>query len=669
MIVALSILLCVGCDYRQTVIRDADAGTLQTDASTPDQVASADDSNDRDQGEIGDQLPPDQISKPCESDRFEPNDLPATASQLPSGTVSGLSVCGADEDWFAALFARGERVDVEALYASAGGKLSLTIVDGVGTVLAVGAPTQRGRRLSWIASEPGLYYLRVAASVQASLSYQLEVSRSPANCDADPFEPNDGPLQATPIASVIGVTITLCGHDSDWFSIPVVAGSALTVRATTLIEQGNLDLFIYRKNGEALQLLGAAETSFPVEQLTLLEITANEMLLLEVRGDGQNLNSYTLALESAPSGTLRSGAVAGLVRYRDQPLTTEGFAEDRWLPARRVEVELVRTFDGAVVASALTDLTGRYRMVFSHSGPSGLTLRALARTQMSGVSIVVQNSPPSAETYAVESPDPVDEKGQTELTIDLDIDVNPVGGAFNIIDVTVDAFVKLGPLLTAPKRSALTYYWRPGFANFCVTCYLEGQIYISGVESDPDHYDDPVILHELGHFFEEAFARRDTPGGFHDLSPVTPPLAWSEGFAHYFQALVRDEANYIDSVADALVVQSFAEIKDPRTLGTVDGTLEGYLSEAVVFLSLWEIFTARRGAGEILAIGETLAPSLYYLGAATFGDRGAGGADFVDYLDGWFCLGLGQKSLIEQIVVTGRQFPYDFGGLDSCFPE
>ena len=63
-------------------------------------------------------------------------------------------------------------------------------------------------------------------------------------------------------------------------------------------------------------------------------------------------------------------------------------------------------------------------------------------------------------------------------------------------------------------------------------------------------------------------------------------------------------------------------------------------------------------------------PALHHLGGPAFRDRGVAGADLVDLLDGWFCLGLGNRgdavSGVEGNVVGLHRFNYDFAPVASC---
>lgn len=97
-------------------------------------------------------------------------------------------------------------------------------------------------------------------------------------------------------------------------------------------------------------------------------------------------------------------------------------------------------------------------------------------------------------------------------------------------------------------------YWKMGFNPYSVynseallSYYIggSGTLYVLGGNngdvkfSDTDHFDDSVILHEYAHFLEDKYSNAQSPGGSHNGNFVIDPrLAWSEGFANYFQAAV-----------------------------------------------------------------------------------------------------------------------------------
>ncbi|MFV3407584.1 hypothetical protein ACNH6C_03190 [Bdellovibrio bacteriovorus] len=112
----------------------------------------------------------------------------------------------------------------------------------------------------------------------------------------------------------------------------------------------------------------------------------------------------------------------------------------------------------------------------------------------------------------------------------------------------------------------VTVFWKAGFnpysyfgSNSPLSFYSPGdrKLYILGgvngdvKSSDTDHFDDSVILHEYGHFLEDVYGNSGSPGGSHTGNFVIDArLAWSEGWANYFQAAVLSGADAAFNNAD-----------------------------------------------------------------------------------------------------------------------
>jgi len=137
------------------------------------------------------------------------------------------------------------------------------------------------------------------------------------------------------------------------------------------------------------------------------------------------------------------------------------------------------------------------------------------------------------------------------------------GGAFNIyndIITTYDYFANLNDstldfTCLNPKLDA---FWKAGFnpAKYLyptqneatlgtLSFYLRGQneLYINGgvlgnvTSEDTDHFDDAVIIHEIGHHIEDVCGTMDSPGGSHSgRYRIDPRLAWSEGWGDFMGA-------------------------------------------------------------------------------------------------------------------------------------
>ncbi|WII70806.1 hypothetical protein QJS83_10075 [Bdellovibrio sp. 22V] len=157
------------------------------------------------------------------------------------------------------------------------------------------------------------------------------------------------------------------------------------------------------------------------------------------------------------------------------------------------------------------------------------------------------------------------------------------GGAFNIMyDILLaNEYIRrnIGKNGTTPGvptsnpatwwvAEKVTVYWKAGFnpityftsSGSPLSFYSPGErkLYILGGvsgdvrTSDTDHFDDSVILHEYGHFLEDVYGNSESPGGSHNGNFVIDPrLAWSEGWANYFQGAVLTGADAFSETPSA----------------------------------------------------------------------------------------------------------------------
>lgn len=169
----------------------------------------------------------------------------------------------------------------------------------------------------------------------------------------------------------------------------------------------------------------------------------------------------------------------------------------------------------------------------------------------------VTASPPTLTAFARES----ESSGQIQ------------GGAFNIYNDLVTTYEYLanntGTINISCLNPKLNIYWQAGFnpAQYVypnespstvpnISFYLRGQneLYINGGKlgnvstADTDHFDDAVIIHEIGHHIEDVCGKMDSPGGTHNgLFRIDPRLAWSEGWGNYMGThIIKNNLNSIN---------------------------------------------------------------------------------------------------------------------------
>jgi len=77
----------------------------------------------------------------------------------------------------------------------------------------------------------------------------------------------------------------------------------------------------------------------------------------------------------------------------------------------------------------------------------------------------------------------------------------------------------------------------------------ERQLWILGdANSDTDEYDDHIIIHEWGHYFEDQFSRADNIGGSHSLGEALDiRVAFGEGWGNAWSGIATDNPIYFDT--------------------------------------------------------------------------------------------------------------------------
>ena len=79
--------------------------------------------------------------------------------------------------------------------------------------------------------------------------------------------------------------------------------------------------------------------------------------------------------------------------------------------------------------------------------------------------------------------------------------------------------------------------------------YFGNGLYLLGKENDDtEEFDDHVVVHEWGHYFEDNFSRSDSVGGAHALGQsLEMRLAFGEGFATALSGIGLDDPAYCDT--------------------------------------------------------------------------------------------------------------------------
>ena len=306
-------------------------------------------------------------------------------------------------------------------------------------------------------------------------------------------------------------------------------------------------------------------------------------------------------------GTSGSGGLGGASTGSTHPATLN--------PIRRAEVRVLGP-TGTVTQCAETDNSGGFSFVLPTSSVSTHTIYVNSRASNTYLKASVLNKPASNQFYSLTASFTPDAT-KTLSAITAPADGAATGAAFNILDQLLAAndylrtkagtcaFAGCTSFTVAPKVSA---YWMAGFnpneyfgSTSGLSFYLPtySRLFILGGvsgnlnNSDTDHFDNSVIVHEYGHFLEDVVFKSDSPGGAHNGNKVIDPrLAWSEGWGNFIQAAVGDDPRYIDTLGNDDGVTSMAFYVDLETPDSHDAPAflgEGNFREFAVTRTLWDM--------------------------------------------------------------------------------
>lgn len=322
--------------------------------------------------------------------------------------------------------------------------------------------------------------------------------------------------------------------------------------------------------------------------------------------------------------------LSGVVSYDRIPFASrigEGldYNNIQVLPVRGVRVELLDS-NGIILSASKTDENGSYQF---NRIPSNIDvqLRVLAEYSVTTTEPIwnveiKDNTHIDLPTYAMVGR--LGCSGLEDSQRDLhapsgwDVSAGAYAGAraaapFAILDTiykVVQFQLAIDPRVRLP---VLDIFWSennnssPG--SFSAGDYAKGDIgssqylpdnrslYILGdAAANADEYDEHVIAHEWGHYFEDAFSRYDSIGGSHSVSArLDKRLAFSEGLNNAFSAAVVGSSLYRDALA--LMGNEFNfDVEDNPVQG-------GWYVEGSIHSLLYDLYDDNNEGADSLSLG------------------------------------------------------------------
>jgi len=330
--------------------------------------------------------------------------------------------------------------------------------------------------------------------------------------------------------------------------------------------------------------------------------------------------------------------ISGSLMRIDKPITAGGYGPDVMVPVRNFYLELREAdilFDDTIDGT-YTDENGQFAFPRFCEGDglfdSTLELYVWFRAATQAASVT--DSSWIDEEYKYESQEI--SSGGGNLSFDLVLNETQ-SAVFNILDAAGDALdFWYEHDVDKRKMPQVQIHWEPGYGD-------DGSFYnpfwdeitIADDPSDPDEWDDAVIIHEWGHFADDKSGCDDNPGGQHFVTGTyDPELAFGEGYPDYYQAAVRDWRGdagagiYIDvpgSGSNLFVDLEALASNIPNT----------QRNEFAIAAALWDLYDGNVDGQDSVEYGQTPLHSVYTWNEFTNQGFFDDDCDFENYLRAW----------------------------------
>jgi len=321
--------------------------------------------------------------------------------------------------------------------------------------------------------------------------------------------------------------------------------------------------------------------------------------------------------------------ISGLVKYENIPHTVNSgldYANSTFDPIRGADVELLDSNSLAttpiVIAATKTNSSGEYSFNNISSGQSAIVRvkASYVKTPASGEAswdMQVVDNTNSGALYALDSSTFTTSaedltKNLTALSgwnlSDNDYTAPRAAAPFHILDRAYDMVIKIVNADSDVIMPATKLNWSiknaPADGDktkglISTSHYINGNLYILGLkDSDTDEYDGHVILHELGHYFEDKLSRSDSIGGGHsNADRLDMRVAFGEGFGNAWSGIISDNSYYRDSSGDNQGLGFYINVENNSN------TNAGWYSEGSVQSILYDIYDSTNESGDASSLG------------------------------------------------------------------
>lgn len=271
-------------------------------------------------------------------------------------------------------------------------------------------------------------------------------------------------------------------------------------------------------------------------------------------------------------------------------------------PARGVVIELLN-LSGEVIANQITNDNGEYQFDTLLGQQVQLRVKAqILDIEAAAWSVDVRDNTNANSLYVVQGSLTAILSTHEIRNIHIESGWNGVSYAntrsaapFAILDSVYSGIKQLQSAGLSDVLPEVSFFWSEHNTSAegditqgeIGTSYFsfEGIYLLGDADVDTDEYDSHVILHEWTHYLENTISRSDSIGGDHNSNQrLDMRLAFSEGFANAFSAILQDDAFYKDALG---VNQSSGFYID---LAEKSHSLRGWYSQASIGSMLFNYY-------------------------------------------------------------------------------
>ncbi len=301
-------------------------------------------------------------------------------------------------------------------------------------------------------------------------------------------------------------------------------------------------------------------------------------------------------------------------------------------PARGVTVEAVASAGQAVLASTAADASGQFALTVPANTDMFLRMKAeLRRSGSPGWLVSVRDNTAGDALYAVDTA--TFNSGAAALRRDFNAGSGWGGStytgtraaaALSILDTAWQAMQLVLGAESGLVFPELRMYWSTrnvpcsegagGFCDGSAAARSRGEIgtsfyapiasqgasiYVLGAaDSDSDEFDQHVLAHEWGHYYQDNFSRDDSLGGAHSLNErLDLRVAFSEGWGNAFAGMVKGDPVYRDSFGTQQRNDFAIDVESNLV------TFPGWFSEASVQSIFYDAFDAASDGADTVSLG------------------------------------------------------------------